>query len=745
MMDQGKITSADDFESTPQGLASRWQTEIEASRQELSKFHDDSEKIVARYLDKRDDWGKDQSKVNLFWSTMKVLLSMLYARPPKADVSRSFQDADDDQARVAGTMLQRLLNRAFDDNVSAWDSAIRTGIEDWLVVGLGQMWLRYEVKTEPEMIPAVFDEFGNELSTAVESERIVEEDAPVDYIHWKDFFWSPARTWGEVRWVARRVYMTKDQLKERFGDEIAGVIPMGRQGRTSGTNQNPQYDPWAKAEIFEIWCKENKKVYWFAKGTDVILDVKDDPLGLENFFPCPKPLAANVTSSNFMPRADYVFAQDQFNELDEINTRITWLTRAAKVAGVYDKSAGDSVGRVLQQAGENQLIPVDNWAMFAEGGGVKGKMDFVPIDQVVNCIARLREYRQDKVMQIYEVLGISDIMRGSSKASETAAAQQIKAQFGSTRIQLSQFYIAEWISQGLRIKAEIICKHWQPETIISRSNILRTPDAPYAMQAVQLLKDEEMAEYRINVEADSMAALDWASERDAAVQFMQGLGAFISQVTPLAQATPAAGPYLMKLLQWSVSKFRVSTEIESVLDQAIAGMQQAAQQQMQPPDPTKDPKFMLEMKKIESNEKIAMVESQTDKQIASLKASVELQKIEMKAALDGVSQQYQQIMQAMNTTGQVAPQLAQIADQVAQLAQGGAQGQQMAIQQMQDLVQRMSKRRKRVPVRDENGDITEVREVDDDEEDDAVEPMSMGQADLPPVTGPQMPLGGMNG
>jgi len=185
-------------------------------------------------------------------------------------------------------------------------------------------------------------------------------------------------------------------------------------------------------------------------------------------------------------------------------------------------------------------------------------------------------------MQIYEVLGISDIMRGSSKASETAAAQQIKAQFGSTRIQLKQFYIAEWITGALRIKAEIICKHFQPETIIRRSNIERTPDAQYAMQAIELLKNEELAEYRINIEADSMAALDWAAERDAAVQFMQGLGAFISQVAPMAQQVPGAAPVLLSLLQWSVSKFRVSTQIEGVLDQAIAGLKQTMGQPKQP-------------------------------------------------------------------------------------------------------------------------------------------------------------------
>ncbi len=582
MSNTASINSESDFANTPNGLAQKWQTEIQASQQELLKFHQDANRITQRYLDKRDAYGKDESKVNLFWSTMQVLLSMLYARPPKADVARSFQDYDDDVARVSGTILQRLLNRAFDDNVSAWDSAVRQGIEDWLVVGEGQIWLRYEVEVEPYEIPAVFDEFGQELSPAEEAERIVNEDAPCDYIYWEDFFYSPARTWHEVRWVARRVFMTKDQLVARFGEAIAAQVPLGNYSKKDQVNdQSPKHDPWNKAEVFEIWCKEKRKVYWYAKSCDVILDVKDDPLGLDGFFPCPKPLAANVTSSNFMPRADYIFAQDQFNELDEINTRITWLTRATRVVGVYDKSA-EGIQSVFNQGAENQMIPVDNWAMFAEKGGIKGQVDWIPIQEVVNAIDHLRVYRQDKVTQIYEVLGVSDIMRGSSKASETAAAQQIKAQFGSTRIQLKQFYIADWITQALRIKAEIICKHFQPETIIKRSNIERTPDAPLAMQAVQLLKDEEMSEYRINIEADSMAALDWAAERDAAVQFMQGLGAFISQVAPMAQQVPAAAPVLMSLLQWSVSKFRVSTQIESVLDQAISALKQQGVPQPQP-------------------------------------------------------------------------------------------------------------------------------------------------------------------
>ena len=578
-----RIESSKDFADTPQGMAQRWSAEIEASKKELEKFQEKADKITRRYLDKRDDWQEEQSRVNLFWSTTKVLLSLLYARPPRASVARSFLDADDDQARVAGQIMQRLLNRSFDDNVSDWDATVRQGIEDWLVVGMGQLWERYEVETVVEEIPAQFDPLtGEEIAPASTYERIVNEDAPCDYVYWKDFFWSPARTWPEVRWVARRVYMTKDQLVKRFGEEIAKIVPTSSTKPKDINDGQPGFDVWSKAEVYEIWCKENKRVYWLAKGCEVILDYKDDPLGLDKFFPCPKPLIANVTSSNFMPRADYVFAEDQFNELDEINTRITWLTRAAKVVGVYDKSA-DGIQRMFNQAAENQLIPVDNWAMFSESGGIKGKVDWVPIDQVVNAIERLRQYRQDKTVQIYEVLGISDVMRGSSRASETATAQQIKAQFGSTRIQLMQFYIAEWITEALRIKAEIIAKHFQPETILQRSNILRTPDGQYAQPAIQLIKDEQLAEYRISIEADSMAAMDWAAERDAAVQFMQGLGAFISQVSPMAQAVPGAAPYLLRLLQWSVSKFRVSGEIEGILDQAIAQMQNAG---LQPPQPS---------------------------------------------------------------------------------------------------------------------------------------------------------------
>lgn len=602
--DNSKIEQASQFGDGPQGKYRLWLTEIQASEKEKEKFDKDADRIVRRYLDKRDAYQEAESRVNIFWSTIDVVKSSIYARPPKADVHRLYKDFDDDVPRVAGEMLERLLNNEIEMDGSSFDSSARHGIEDWLIVGMGQMWNRYEANTEPEIIPAEIDPMtGEELVAEQQFERLVSEDAITEWVSYKDFFWSPARIWDEVRWVARRVYMTRDQLTRRFGEEIGKKVPLqtSKPKKAATVAIATQNEPWQKAEVYEIWCKTKKTVYWLAKGMDQLLDERADPLGLTDFFPCPPAIMANLTTSNLMPRADYIMAQDQFDELDEINTRIKWLTKAAKVVGAYNKSAGDSVGRILQQAVENQLVPVDNWAMFAEAGGIKGQIDWVPIDQVVNAIDKLRVYRQDKIQQIYEVLGISDIMRGSTKASETAAAQQIKAQFGSTRLQLKQFYVAQWIQAGLRIKAEIIMKHFQPETIIMRSNVMMTPDKDKAQPAAELLKNTEINRYRIVVEADSMAALDWAEEREMRMNFLNGLGAFINASMPLAQAEPGAAPFLLRMIQWGMGAFRGSKSVEGILDQAISAMEQRASQ---PPQPT--PPSPIEMAEIEEKKAGAM-------------------------------------------------------------------------------------------------------------------------------------------
>jgi hypothetical protein len=60
-----------------------------------------------------------------------------------------------------------------------------------------------------------------------------------------------------------------------------------------------------------------------------IIDARDDPLGLEGFFPCPKPLYATTTSDTLVPVPDFVLYQDQAMELDILSDRIDGLGEVA--------------------------------------------------------------------------------------------------------------------------------------------------------------------------------------------------------------------------------------------------------------------------------------------------------------------------------------------------------------------------------------------------------------------------------
>jgi len=573
----GKLETADDIRGSMQSRPVKlWRKELDSAKKFMEKFHKSGTKINRRYLDKREATQDNEVRVNLFWSTMQVVMSLLYAKPPKVDVSRLYADFNDEPARVGSEILERLLNNDVSQDGSRTSNSIRQAIQDWAIVGLGQIWNRYDVEIAETIDPM----------TGMAYSQVVGEQAPTEYVHWQDFLYSPARVWDEVRWVARRSYLTKEKLVKRFGEDVANMVRMGvdkQQKETQYESDKLPDDPWTKAPVWEIWDKDTMTVYWYTDNCDVILDERPDPLKLDGFFPCPEPLIANATTTELVPRADYLLAQDQFDQLDEINTRIGWLVRGMKLVGVYDASA-EGVQRMLNQATENQLIPVDNWAMFAESGGVKSKIEWMPIQDVAAVVERLVMLREQVKGQIYEVLGISDIMRGNSKASETLGAQQIKAQFGSTRVQLKQFEVAKFVQRALNNKSEIICRHFQPQTIARQSNVMMTPDAQFAMQAIQLIKNPEASKYRVHVQEETMAYVDKNAENQRRTEALTAIGQFIQQVMGMSQQIPGAAPFMMEIVKWYGAGFAGYQEIEGIMDRAI-DMANKSLQSPPPPSP----------------------------------------------------------------------------------------------------------------------------------------------------------------
>lgn len=563
---------ADEKDNPNQEYSQLWWVALlhETEKELKEKWWDAADKIVNRYLDRRGDNSSDteERKYNMFWANVQIMKSALYATPPKPTVSRQNGDSKDDVARTAALMLQRILDIGVNKDASEMHAAFKYGVDDRLIPGSGQVWLRYDATFEPT--PAVLDPLtGTELAPA--GEKISSESAPCDYVHWRDFIWSPARTWEEVWWVARRVWMKKKAFVKRFGQEKYDELKSNYTNhRANGSPEDGLPKGFAKGrvEVYEVWCEDTNKVYWINQFARDILETVDDPLKLDDFFPCPKPLLATHTTNTIIPRADYTMVQDQYGELDTLNDRISVLTEALRVVGVYDKNQVE-LSKMLSGK-EFQMIAVDNWAMLAEKGGLKGCVDWFPVEVIAGVLEKLMIQRVALVGQIYELTSISDIMRGASNGRETAKAQTLKAQYSSVRLQLTQQDVARWVAHAMMIKAEIVARHFQPKSIIEQSQIMQTESSQFAQPAVELIKNFEKAQYRIEVGEESLSLADYNAERELRTQYITSVGQFLSQAGSIMEFAPQALPYLLKMVQWVTASFRGSSDIESVLDEAVA-------------------------------------------------------------------------------------------------------------------------------------------------------------------------------
>jgi hypothetical protein len=575
--------------------AQYWTKEIQQAKKWMQKFHSDAKRIEARYMLRSDaDPLTSPLRYNMFWSNVQTMISIVYGRLPEVEVSRSNQDQTDDVARVAANILSRIFNVELKNIENSPYFVYQEAVRDLFIAGLGVAWARYEFASKQVDLPPIMGQDGTEMAPAASTEMITDEFAPLDYVRWSDFLLSPCRRWYDARWVGRRVRMSRDAVKRRFGEKLLGQIPMSKGSRGGLGNEDPlRYGNDTTSDVWELWDKDSRSVCWYVEGMDVTLQSLNDPLGLASFFPVKMPLRATVLPDNFLPKQDYLYLESQYAELNLLGSRLELLSEACRVAGVYDKN-NEPVKRLIGQAAMNQMIPVDNWAMFAEKGGVKGTVDWLPLDMIVNAIERLTARKAEVVKDIYEIYGINDVMRGTSLASETATAQRLKTQFGSARLEVRQEQVAQWVTSNTRLRAEIICRHWRPETILKRSQIMQTPDAPLAQQALQLLKsnpDEIVT--RITVSAGTIAQPDWQMERQQRVEFLQATSQFIGMCMPLIEKSPGSGQFLIPLLQWAATGFKGADKIESVFDQALASLQQSLTVPKPPPPPTPDDKKNL--------------------------------------------------------------------------------------------------------------------------------------------------------
>jgi hypothetical protein len=480
------------------------------------------------------------------------------------------------------------------------------------------------------------------------------ETTPVDYVYWEDFRCTPARTWEEVTWCARRVYMSKEEVVKRFGEEFKDInlthIPQGLDDMLKSGFNKADAEAMKKAEIWEIWDKTSECVYWVAEGEDKLLDHKYNPYGLDNFWPLPRPLFATQTTDTLVPVPDYVLYQDQADEIDKLTNRIALLIEALKVVGVYDASQA-GIQRMLTEGFDNQLIPVDSWAAFSEKGGVKGTIDFLPLDQTVMALQQCYQAREQAKQVVYDVTGLSDIIRGSSVASETATAQQIKGQYASMRLKRMQMDVAVFASELLRIKAQLMCDLYSPENLIEMSGIMGTDDGVYAEQAIQLMKSEPARNFRIEVASDSLVEMDEATEKQSRTEFLTAFGQAMQNSLPIMQQSPEMAPLIGEALMFVVRTFKGGRSLEAALETTLEKLnapkppgptpeQQQAQAQQQMEQAKMQQMQQVEQAKMQQAQQMEQMKAQTTAQVEQFKAQQAIQLEQMKQQAETERQAY---------------------------------------------------------------------------------------------------------
>lgn len=583
-----------------------WVDRLSAWQRFSERFHERGTKIEKRYEDERDSVQEGGSKrINMFYSNTTIIKESLYNSLPKPEVKRLHTgEWDNEPARVAATIMERTL--AYEVKCAPnFDQSIKSAILDRLVPGLGTIWVGFEAESvDAEGMP-------------------IPEHLTVEMVYWKDFMYEPQRAWEQVTWVGRKMYLTPEVAQERFGPGAVSYTQSSKPKHSTVEDAIKE----GKVCVLQIWDKNTRQVHHMTpEGT--ILDTIDDPFGLSGFFPTPRPLIANPPTRQFLPMTEYYMAQDQYLGMDILYSRINLIVEAIRVSGVYDSSQ-TSIARMLQ-GNENRLIPVDNWAMFAERGGVKGHVDWFPVEQVATVLTHLISTYSFIKAELFEVTGMSDIIRGSTNQYETLGAQQLKAQFASVRMDGFQRDVSFFVRDVLRIMADVVCNLYSDDKISATCGILPEADQQFVPAALELLRSNYQSKYSIDIEPDSLTQADWGLEQQQRLEYINSLSQFLHAAVPAAEAAPAIAPLMVQMIKFASVGFKGSNELEGTLDQILDAAMAGGLGGPEEEDNGEQAKQQMEIQKMQMEMQIKQQESQQKLEFKQQEHQMDLQFMQQK-------------------------------------------------------------------------------------------------------------------
>jgi hypothetical protein len=623
--------------------------ESEEAFEEYNTCCDHIEELYAS-LSKLRDPVRDK-QFNLFWANLEILKPSIYAKPPVPVVVPKFKDRRP-LYQTTSELLERCSIVAFD--MTRINDLLMLVRDDLATNARGAAWVRYEPVDEANGKP---------------------EYVCVDHKNRRDFLHSLSRTWREVSWVAAASYMTRPQAKKRFGkysgDEYQKAeYKVDKDAKEIGGGDNRE-----RAKFWEVWHKGMNTVVWVAEGCELVLDTADpkELAVLKEFFPCPRPAYGVTQPGSLIPVPDVLQYKDQLDEVNTLTSRIMALSQALEVRGFYPAGSSE-LSEAVQAAVKNHspgrvLVPISNWAAF---GGSKEVIVWLPIEQIANVITALISVRKQVIEDIYQIMGLSDIMRGATDPNETLGAQQLKSQYGSVRIRDKQGEMVRLARDIEEITAEIMCSEFATATLLEMSqmeipsqmeqaqkiealqgqlqqmqmmaqmmmqqqqanpqaqqmqsanpeqakvmqvqkqqlegNLQDEMQRPTIEQVMQLIHDYKTTSFVFDIETDSTIQADENAEKQRRGEFMGMMAALLPQLGQLIAAEPGSAEFCGELLKFSVAPFRVGRSLDGSIDNLVEQIEAQAAQRQG----QGDPKQAAEMKKLEQDGQIKMKQIEAD-------------------------------------------------------------------------------------------------------------------------------------
>lgn len=603
-----------------------WKKQIESAKGAFDKYFNKAKECEKEYTAE----GKNY---NIFYSNVQTLDANLAINNPKPDIQRRFLKKLDSDLLRSNTYAEvaRILSGAVEYvvDVANVDKIIKKDIHNDNVVGRGVAWIEYNPTIET-------DENGVEF--------IANRDVHLTSLKYDEYLCSTAECEADIWWKARRHLLSRKEIYDRFG--------------YSADDRELQYKPsddnetvLNRGEVWEIWDKNDKKRVFIllTHKNHELLEETDNPYKLECFFPCDE-LCFIRENNSVVPVPEYLLYKKQADLLEETSKKIAQISDAIKyivVSGSQDKSVSNQI--TAAQNGDVLTIQ-SNGAV----NSISEMLTVVPVDAAVNMITYLEDLKERTKNSIFEITGISDLMRGLSDPRETAKAQQIKGMFGSLRFQDKQKMVQEHRKRIYRIIAEIIAEHYDEATLSEMTcTYLPTKEEKLALDAqiqglqaqgqevqqglidkyngmvnmptwddvINILRSDRLRNYTVDVETTATAFDDHEQQTEA----VDSIANTYVQVAQMAdQLSPAFLKGFIPIMRMKLSNCKLSSAISRQMEEALdEAYREVDSEAKQPPQPTP------EQQKLQADMQLQSAKLESEKQRALLDQQVELKRLDI--------------------------------------------------------------------------------------------------------------------